>query len=156
MAKFHEDKWFLTKLEEIYWSWYLTCLRLEHMRAFIRKNYRMWSGVARHAKFSQNMPSMMKLKVKNLGPAALQIFLSIKSGIGLIWYFDIFKLWIYTPCSNYRLVISKLSIFRLGQIKEISCFPSQCASLLESASRNLLSFISLNLMYLALPLIVFR
>ena len=39
--------------------------------------------------------------------------------------------------------------------KKNSCFPSQRASLLESASRRILFFISLNLMYLALQLIVF-
>ena len=39
--------------------------------------------------------------------------------------------------------------------KKISCFPSQRASLLESASRKILFFISLNLMYLALQFIVF-
>ena len=41
-------------------------------------------------------------------------------------------------------------------MKKISCFPSHRASLFESASRKFLFFISLNLMYLALQLIVFR
>ena len=39
---------------------------------------------------------------------------------------------------------------------KISCFPSQHASLLESASGKILFFISLNLKYLALQLFVFR
>ena len=42
------------------------------------------------------------------------------------------------------------------QYKKDSCFSSQRASLLESASRKCLLFISLNLMYLAMQSMVFR
>ena len=49
----------------------------------------------------------------------------------------------------------KFYIWLLGHIRKISCFPSQLASLLESASRKILLFISLKLTYLALQLIVF-
>ena len=41
-------------------------------------------------------------------------------------------------------------------ISKDSCFPSQRASLLMSASRKFFYFISFNLMYLSLPLIIFR
>ena len=46
--------------------------------------------------------------------------------------------------------------FIVRPYKEISCFPSQRASIFKSASRKFLIFISLNLMSSALKLIVFR
>ena len=57
---------------------------------------------------------------------------------------------------KYGVILSdQLSDGHLGQI-EFFCFPSQRASLFKSASRKFLFFISLDLMYLALELIVFR
>ena len=67
---------------------------------------------------------------------------------------NILSLWMTPGIRNhihhsYLTLLSHISLFSLGLIK-ISCFPSQRASLLESPSRKILFFISLNLMHLAL------
>ena len=57
---------------------------------------------------------------------------------------------------NCKTWPSILRSIKIRPYKKISCFPSQRALVLESASRKILFFISLNLMYLALQLIVFQ
>ena len=58
--------------------------------------------------------------------------------------------------SVYQCFVFITSLTWHGHMKKNSRFSSQRASLLERASRKILFLISLNLMYLALQLIVFR
>ena len=82
---------------------------------------------------------------------------------GLLFFFRLGLERIFSWVSSwliYRMLVNflflKEEIHRLCHIKRIPFFPSQGALVLESASRKFLFFISVNLMYLAIKLMVFR